>query len=375
MRSEVTEGGLHVCLDVGITQTRAWLRRGGACLAQARTMEGIRSGFVSGSSHQAVVAIDGAVAECLRQAGVEPGAVEWLAAAGMVTSELGPYPVAHLDAPGGLAELAAGIERREYRGVVDAPLYLVAGIRFGALAGRGVKPFEAAPGGAGLAGRGNDAAKNDAGDGGKDAMRGEETLVMGLLAEGLLEAGEPLLNLGSHWKLVGTDASGRITDSFTGLGGEMIFAVARESILKGSLPAERPEAVSLAAVEAGRSRAKAEGLGRALFQTRMDAVRAGLPPDECYWQVAGAVIGDFLPAVVRRAAHASKGRANMAQGSSGLAGTKQVGIAGFGPLAQAWAASLEEYGIAARLLTAEQVDAAFCAGLERLVERRNGAAS
>jgi 2-dehydro-3-deoxygalactonokinase len=320
---------LQICLDVGITQTRAWLRSAGDLLAHARTMEGIRSGFVKGSRQEAVAAIDHAIGECLRQAGIPPEAadVEWLAAAGMVTSELGPYTVPHLDAPCGVAELTAGLERRQYRGIVTAPIYLVPGIRFGS------------------------PAEPDS----KDAMRGEETLIAGLLAQELLQPGEPLLNLGSHWKLVETDTAGRVTKSLTGLGGEMIFALARETILKGSLPEERPQSVDLDSVEVGRKRAQNHGLGRALFLIRMDAVRDQVPPDACYWQLAGAVIEDFRPGVFQ---------------AGSQSGCAKVGIAGYGPLAEAWTQALAAHGLEARVFSSVEVDGAFCAGLAAVVGDR-----
>ncbi len=321
---ENSEMRLRVCLDVGITQTRAWLMRGSEIVSRASVMQGIRGGFITGSQQHALQGIDGAVDECLKRAGitVDGAPIECLAAAGMVTSELGPYHVPHLQGPCGAPELAAGVVATRHAGRLDAPLFLVPGIRFGV----------------------------DGACDGNDAMRGEETLIAGLLALQRMAPGDALLNLGSHWKLIGTDALGRIADSFTSVGGELIFAIARETILKGSLPPERPLEVALPDVMTGSRRAREHGLARALFLTRMDAQRAGLGVEGAYWQVAGAVIGDSAAGIVKRA------------------GQGGVRIAGFAPLAQAWKHVLGEEGVDARLLGEAEVEQAFCAGLVTIVD-------
>jgi 2-dehydro-3-deoxygalactonokinase len=317
----------RICLDVGITQTRAWLMRDGEIIARASEMQGIRGGFISGSHHGALQSIDDAIAACLQAAGIraEDARIECVAVAGMVTSELGPYPVAHLDGPGNAQDLAVGVVVREVSGIVIAPLFLVPGIRFG----------------------------GDGASEANDAMRGEETLIVGLLDKGLMQPGEALLNLGSHWKLIRTDVSATIVDSYTGIGGELIFAIARETILKGALPAERPRDVSMVDVNQGLDRARKDGLGRALFLTRMDAQRAALPAERAYWQVVGAVIGDSESGILERV-----------RGS----GVHRVCVAGYPALGEAWREVLRQEGVTAQFLTELVVENAFCAGLMKIVD-------
>ena len=82
-------------------------------------------------------------------------------------------------------------------------------------------------------------------------MRGEEVLSLGLAARGHLPDGGLVLSLGSHWKAIRVDASGRVLSSVSTLGGEMLFA-APVAHHPGQLHAPRLAAV--AARELGRGR-------------------------------------------------------------------------------------------------------------------------
>ena len=87
-------------------------------------------------------------------------------------------------APAGVDELARGAVEFHDAAVAPQPIVLIPGIRTEAFDG------------------------DDAGADGLpfDVMRGEETLVCGLIAGGHLDAGAALLNASSHWKLIRVDA-------------------------------------------------------------------------------------------------------------------------------------------------------------------------
>jgi 2-keto-3-deoxy-galactonokinase len=119
----------------------------------------------------------------------------------MVTSELGPYALAHLRGVSGATRLADAIEERRYSGCMEAPLFLIRGLRFG------------------------DSSHPDE----RDAMRGEEALFLGLPAQGLLQNGQSLLNLGSHWKLIRTSSDGAVRDRYTGVAGELALAISKRN--------------------------------------------------------------------------------------------------------------------------------------------------
>lgn len=318
---------ISLFLDVGITHTRAWAFRSGEIIARAKKLEGIR-GSASGQDRTlAMHAIANVVSEC-RQKIKELGngsPVDFISAAGMITSELGPFPVDHIQGPAGQKQLSEKVVEIGYLGDLQAKLLLVPGIRFGT------------------------AGDYDA----NDAIRGEETLIVGLLARGSLRAGDVLLNLGSHWKLIGTDAKAEIVESYTGIGGELMLAVSRETILKNILPSERPSRLFADSLREGRQRSARYGLGRTLFLSRMDSQRRNVNSDQAYWQVAGALIEDNLRGL----------RKSLQQ-------AKRIGITGYPPLADAWAEALTEIGIEPQILSEMEVEISFCTGLERIACHR-----
>jgi 2-dehydro-3-deoxygalactonokinase len=318
--------GINICLDVGITQTRAWAMESGWIVAQARTFEGIRGSIAHENRSPALDAIRHVIAECLKQ--VDGGRLDSVLAAGMATSELGPFPLSHIASPAGLKQLSDNVVQRSFPGEPSIPLFLVPGIRFG-----------------------TDSDSND-------AIRGEETLIVGLLAGGRFAPGDALLNLGSHWKLIRTNPESQIIDSFTGNGGELMMAISRETILKSILPKERPHEVLMDAVQTGRDRSKRYGLARTLFLSRMDTQRNNLTSAQTYWQVAGALIEDALVAFRPRLSEISR-----------------LVISGHLPLSQAWAAALCESGIESRVLTEEEVEQSFCIGLNKIVSRAHRASN
>jgi 2-dehydro-3-deoxygalactonokinase len=312
---------LRICLDVGITQTRAWILDGTEIVARATRMQGIRGG-----TDDAIASIDAAIADCLRL-NLHPNEVpvQYVAAAGMVTSELGPYSLAHLHGTSGMERLAESLDERTYVGCVRAPLFLARGLRFGSPA--------------------------DFGD--MDAMRGEETLFMGLLNRGLLRKGDALLNLGSHWKLIRSNTAGEITGSYTGIGGELALAISRETILKAVLPEVRPVSVDMASLQRGKTQSSEFGLARALFLLRMHSQRERVTSQDAYWYMIGAIIADALPLITGQIAQSE---------------AETVAIAGYPALTEAWSHCLSAHGIATRLLTEGDVEECFCAGLISIVE-------
>ena len=101
---------------------------------------------------------------------------------------------------------------------------------------------------------------------GRDA-RGK--LLVGLHALGLIEPQSTLLNLGSHWKVIEFDARARIASSVTSMTGELIHTAQTQTILAGSVPQTRPDALDQTWLEAGMREQRRSGLARALFCVRL----------------------------------------------------------------------------------------------------------
>lgn len=326
--------GTWICVDQGTTNTRVWLIGGGEVRATRRVPIGVRQTAQERSSEPLRVALREAI-DAVRAAAVEHG---WevpptaVLAAGMITSPLGLSEVPHLPAPVGQRDLAAGAVWRLFPDITPLPFLLVPGVRSGPLR----------------------CSREEIGS--TDVMRGEETLCLGLLAMGRLAAGATLLNLGSHWKVVRIDPEGRIAGSHTSLAGELIHVVQTQTILAGSVPAERPARLDPAWLAAGMREESGSGLARALFCVRLLEQR--LPeslPEERLAYLVGAVLGAEVEALARQG-HLSSGQPVLLTGGS--------------VLAAAWREVLAQRGIPAALLSEEEGEEALRTGLQTILAGR-----
>jgi 2-dehydro-3-deoxygalactonokinase len=136
-----------------------------------------------------------------------------------------------------------------------------------------------------------------------DVMRGEETEIFGLFAEGrhatIAQDGIVILP-GTHSKHVRL-RGGKIIDLHTFLTGELFDVLTAHSVLRAST--QMPEGVSAPSLEnpavraafaEGARAAQAPGLARSLFQTRARALLQGEPPAENRWYLSGLIIGAEL---------------------------------------------------------------------------------
>ncbi len=146
--------------------------------------------------------------------------------------------------PAGARQLADAIVRVELVEITQLPLYIVPGVRQQA------------------------ADSTDEGICTGDVMRGEESLIVGLVASGRMRARECLLNLGSHWKWIVLDGECQIASSRTSLTGEMIHAVQTHTLLASGLSPERPEVFDMHWLHEGMRQSQREGLFRALLCVR-----------------------------------------------------------------------------------------------------------
>jgi 2-dehydro-3-deoxygalactonokinase len=256
-----------VALDGGTTNTRARLVREGRIIATSRRAVGVRDAVFSADSCSSPLAV--AVREALHEVGQVAGRVrpDLIVAAGMLSSEFGLTHVPHVVAPAGLDDLAMGVSVRSLPEVSDLPIAFVPGVR---------TPPGAGPDGWMEA----------------DVMRGEECETIGILnACGGVAPGVYLWP-GSHTKLVEVDSEGRIVRSQTTLAGELTVALARHTLIAGSLPDSLPDDPDPEGLAAGARIVSREGLGRAAFLVRISEMLGIYAARDrgSFW--IGAVIAD-----------------------------------------------------------------------------------
>jgi 2-dehydro-3-deoxygalactonokinase len=237
------------CVDMGTTRTRVWITEGPRVWTSVAGDAGVRD-VAAGQSREWLADRLHELMETAATKGAERGLANRptaILAAGMITSPQGLFDVPHLDAPAGVNDLARHLHVETFPLAAGRPLPLLLfpGVRCGASTGGIAATLET------------------------DLMRGEETLCLGLLEQNRLTAGTVLLNLGSHWKLIWSDAQKRIAGSRTSLTGEMIHVLQTNTLLASSVAQQPPHALDEEWAQYGYDEAARSGISRALFCVRL----------------------------------------------------------------------------------------------------------
>src|SRR5215470_13157155 len=317
------------CVDAGTTNTRVWLTAGDRVIARARAGVGVRDTARDGSSDRlrdALRELIDRVRNDARNQGFAQSP-ECVIAAGMITSPLGLAEVPHVPTPAGLNELAAATRHYCFPEITDLPVLLIPGARSG--------PRQC----------------DQETVGTTDVMRGEETLLIGLHALGLLAPRSTLLNLGSHWKVIEFDERARIASSVTSMTGELIHAAQTQTILAGSLPQARPSVIDQTWLEAGMREQRRSGLARALFCVRLLEQGSDGSAEQRLSFLIGAFLASDMDAMVSRGFFDSAGK---------------VIIAGGGVIAEAWRRALTQNSMPAISLNDSEVENALLTGFRSI---------
>lgn len=317
-----------ICVDMGTTNTRGWLVHEGRVVASERVAADGKDTARTGVGTAIEQALSYVCSE-LERAGRRLGLLPTTAvAAGMITSPLGLVEVPHLRAPVGFQQLvAAAAMRCDVPEVTELPVVLVPGVR--------------------TAPSGDDTRAEDT-----NVMRGEETLCLGLLQQGRVEARSCVLNLGSHWKLIGLDDEGRVAWSETTLSGELVYGAWRDTILAGALPRDRPIELDPEWIDRGRAAMQERGLARALFCVRLLAQEAGSEAVDRLAFLYGVFLeSDLRPWLLRQR----------------LLPASAAVVVGPEAVARAWVDALAEHGIAVTVVGEVEAEASVVAGLQAVL--------
>jgi 2-dehydro-3-deoxygalactonokinase len=318
-----------VYVDMGTTNTRAWLMRREEVIARASRATGVRDVARDGNRPVIHSFLRDLIAELKAVAmKAQPSATPaCIAGSGMITSSLGLAEVPHIQAPAGMKELVAAARWYHFPEISELPVLLVPGVRTGAA--------NSGPG-----------SIQD-----MDVMRGEETLCAGLIALRLLTTPSVVVNLGSHWKAIRLDEEGKILFSVTSLSGELIHTAQSQTILASSVSNTRPTQLSQDWIEAGMREQRRSGLARALFCIRLlDLAKQGTHEERLSFLV-GAVIASDLDALRSRRV---------------LDPAIPVAIVGHEGIAKAWFGCLAGAGVSANVIAPHQSDRALLSALHTI---------
>ena len=255
---------LYITIDGGTTNTRITLTDGRECIDTIKLGIGARKSIDGNDLLKSQ--IKRAIKAILDKNGLLENDVVCVLASGMITSEFGLCHLDHIKAPAGIRELHNGIERMVLNEITAIPFAFIRGVKLNS------ESFEDL-----------------------DVMRGEETELMGIMNDDR-EACIYVLP-GSHSKIIKVDADGRITDFSTMMTGEMIGALATQTILKDAVDLEISE-ISGEYLLMGYDYTEKAGINKALFKTRILKNFQGREKTEVYSFFLGVVLHGEISKII-----------------------------------------------------------------------------
>ncbi len=253
----------YITIDGGTSNTRISLVQELKVIGRVKFAVGARAGIGNGSVLRET--IKNGIEQLLQEYGMQAQEISCILAAGMITSEFGLYKLDHVMVPAGIAELHAAMKQVKLEDISEIPFVFVPGVK--------ILSEELCY---------------------ADMMRGEEAELIGLMKEG---DGECVYILpGSHSKLIQTDDDGRIKEFSTMLTGEMIGALATETILKDAIDFQSK--LNKEFLIKGMKYAAERGMNEALFKVRVLKNLFAKSTDEVYSFFVGACLCDEVKAVL-----------------------------------------------------------------------------
>lgn len=259
----------YLAIDGGTTNTRVTLTRGDEPLDTVRVPIGARASIDDTAPLK--TAIREAIDTLLCRHALSVCDVHRILASGMITSEFGLCTLPHLPAPAGMAELHGAMHETAIPEISPIPFVFLRGVKYD-----GDTPLDA------------------------DMMRGEETELMGILEK---DAPAALYVLpGSHSKLIEVDGDGRIRAFRTMMTGEMIAALAQNTILRDAVDLRVGECERESLCEGYRC-AREAGINQALFRVRILKKRFSYSPEKTYSFFLGAILQAEIDAIIASPCH------------------------------------------------------------------------
>ncbi len=229
---------IYIAVDGGTTNTRLTLVKAYNIIDTVKINIGARKCIEGTEPLKAE--IKNGIEKLLETNGISTQDVRMIVASGMITSDFGLCPLPHITAPAGISELHDSMYEMKIPEITEIPFTFI----------RGVKADGA-----------------DLSD--VDIMRGEETELVGIINErGNTTKSCAYILPGSHSKVVYTDEGGRITKFETMLTGEMIGALAKNTILASSVDLS-DAGLSEEYLYRGFEFCRKHGINKALFKVRV----------------------------------------------------------------------------------------------------------
>ncbi|MDR1832349.1 MAG: 2-dehydro-3-deoxygalactonokinase [Fusobacteriaceae bacterium] len=224
-----------VAIDAGTSNVRIRITEGGVVIARAKSKAGVKIGKKAFAEQLYAL-----LTETLSENRVDKNDIEGIFASGMITSPLGLAEVPHEPLPVSAETLARRLRQFSFG---EFALTLIPGVKKAKdeLKFRGLNLI--------------------------DVIRGEETEIIGVMAETGLREPALLILPGSHNKFVEA-SGGEILDFTTTLSGELLEALTKHTILEASVDGAFAEALDPDFLRTGLEAGRRYGINRGAFMLR-----------------------------------------------------------------------------------------------------------
>lgn len=266
-----------VTVDGGTSKTRVYLwSTDGRILATKEKNIGAKDSAAHGSTRAWKNSIRNMLLEIQKENDVAEDDLAGIYMSGMLTSNLGIVEIPHKEAPISMKDFQGQIVKMKIPDICETEISFIPGIK-------------------------NTVPKDQLLDSYRtfDMMRGEETETYALVKQYGIGKDTILVLPGSHNKYVYIDKEGTILGSQTTLSGELLDAIIHNTIVSDSVAGKFLELsdYNLEMIQYGCRMYKEEGIGRALFLTRIFSQFAKKSPSELQNYVLGVAIASDITTV------------------------------------------------------------------------------
>ncbi|EKN69060.1 putative 2-dehydro-3-deoxygalactonokinase protein [Neobacillus bataviensis LMG 21833] len=268
-----------ILIDSGTTNSRLRLydKTTSEVLDTEKIRIGVKDTAISGSNNNLKAQLKQGLERLLAKHQLTPSDIEYIAASGMITSNLGIYEIPHIPSPAGLEEFAQFSKVTQLEEFLSIPCVFIPGMK------NTIDSMDP---------RDLVACINEF-----DVMRGEEVESFGLLKQFDVNGKGMIVLPGSHTKFVAVGERKDLLYCLSTLGGETLSALQKETILSDSLGSSLIKSIDQKMLECGFEAAKQYGLTRSFYHIRLLDLFSDLDANQRANYFAGSVIYSDLQAL------------------------------------------------------------------------------
>ncbi len=259
-----------VTIDSGTTNSRIRVIEDGKIVAARKNSIGIKNIAITGSKDVFIENLEKSIRESVAAAGRSMKDVEYFAASGMITCDLGLCEIPHKIAPISMKALAVNVAKRNFPQISDMPFYFIPGVKNAVE--KNTMEFLC----------------------NMDMMRGEETETFGIMKLCGIQGPCLILLPGSHSKFVYINEKNEIERCSTTIAGELLEAVSKHTLLSSSLDNVMVEEINKEYILEGVKFEEKFGLSKALFAIRLMHTQLRNIPNQRANFLAGAIVSNDI---------------------------------------------------------------------------------